>query len=55
MENMKQIICLVGHEKEVSNSNSNNDEFSFEELQDAFHELHEEYEKMILRNKALEK
>ena len=38
-EHEENHLCLVGHEQEVSNSNSNNGEFSFEELQDAFHEL----------------
>ena len=49
-EHKENHLCLMGHEQEVSNSNSNNGEFTFEELQDAFHELHEEYEKMILKN-----
>ena len=48
-------LCLMRHEQEVSNSNSNNGEFTFEELQYAFHELHEEYEKMIFKNEVLEK
>ena len=47
VEHEQDHLCLMGHEQEVSNSNSNNGEFTFEELQDAFHELHEKYEKMI--------
>ncbi len=54
-EHEQNHLCLMGHEQEVSNSNSNNDEFTFEELQDAFHDLHDELEKMILKNKALKK
>ena len=54
-EHEQNPLCLMGHEQEVSNSNSNNGEFTFEELQDAFHDLHDEYEKMILKNDVLEK
>ena len=54
-EHEEDHLCLMGHELEVSNSNSNNCEFSHEELLDAFHELHDEFEKLILKNKALEK
>ena len=45
----------MGHNEEVSNSDSTNCEFSYEELQDAFHDLHDEFEKVILKNKALKK
>ena len=34
-------LCIMGHDEEVSNSNSNDCEFSYEDLQDAIHEFHE--------------
>ena len=45
----------MGHNKEVSNSNSNTNELSYEELQDVFDELYMEFEKMILKNSDLKK
>ncbi len=36
-EHEENYLCLMGHEQEGSNSNSNNGKFTFEELQDAFH------------------
>ena len=36
-EHKENHLCLMGHNEEVSNSNSTNCEFSYEELQDAFH------------------
>ena len=54
-EHEENHLCLMGHEQEVSNSNSNNGEFSYDELQDTFNELFGEYEKVVLKNKVLKK
>ena len=48
-------LCLMGHEQEVSNSSSSMNECSYDELQDAFNELYGEFEKVVLKNKALKK
>ena len=48
-------LCLMGHEQEVSSSSSSMNECSYDELQDAFNELFGEYEKVVLKNKALKK
>ena len=53
--NMDDEMCLMGHNEEVSNSNSNMNEYSYEELQDAFNDLYMEFEKMILKNNDLKK
>lgn len=51
---MDDEICLMGLDYEdVSNSKSKNCDFTFDELFDAFHDLHDEFEKMISKNKAL--
>ena len=55
VEHEQDHLCLMGHEQEVSNSNSNNGEFSYDELQDAFNELFGEFEKVVLKNKVLKK
>ena len=47
--NMDDEMCLMGHNEEVSNSNSNMNEYSYEQLQDAFNDLYMEFENMILK------
>ena len=54
-EHEENHICLMGHNEEVSNSSSNMNECSYDELQDAFNELFGEFEKVVLKNKALKK
>ena len=54
-EHEENHLCLMGHNEEVSNSNSNTNNYSYEELQDAFDELYGEFEKVILKNKVLKK
>ena len=48
-------LYLMGYNDEVSNSNSNMIVYSYDELQDAFDELYGEFEKLVLKNKALKK
>ena len=54
-EHEENHLCLMGHNEEVSNSNSNMNEYSYEELQNAFNDLYMEFEKMILKNNDLKK
>ena len=54
-EHEENHLCLMGHNEQVSNSNSNTNNYSYEELQDAFDELYGEFEKVILKNKVLKK
>ena len=44
-EHEENHLYLMGYEQEVSNSSSNMNEYSYEELQDAFNELYVEFEK----------
>ena len=54
-EHEENHLCLMGHNEEVSNSNSNTNNYSYKELQDAFDEIYGEFEKVILKNKVLKK
>ena len=54
-EHEENHLCLMGHNEEVSNSNSDTNDHSYEELQDVFNELYVEFEKMILKNNDLKK
>lgn len=54
-EHEENHLCLMGHIEEVSNSNSNMNVYSYDELQDAFDELYGEFEKVVLKNKVLKK
>ena len=45
----------MGYNDEVNNSNSNMIVYSYDELQDALNELYGEFEKVVLKNKALKK
>ena len=54
-EHEENHLCLMGHNEEVSNSNSNTNNYSYDELQDAFNELFGEFEKVVLKNKVLKK
>ena len=45
---MDDEMCLMGFDHQgVSSSKSENCDFTFDELFDAFHDLHDEFEKMI--------
>lgn len=49
---MDDEMCLMGlGHQEVSSSKSKNCDFTFDELFDAFHDLHDEFEKIISKNK----
>ena len=54
-EHEENHLCLMGHNEEVSNSNSNMNEYSYEELQEVFNDLYVEFEKMIFKNHDLKK
>jgi len=54
-EHEENHLCLMGHNEEVSNSNSNMIVYSYDELQNAFDELYGEFEKVVLKNKVLKK
>lgn len=54
-EHEEHHLCLMGHNEEVSNSDLDYNELSYDELQDAFNELYMKFEKMIFKNKTLKK
>jgi hypothetical protein len=56
-EDSTEVLCLMAYENEVTSElNSLEDNsYSYDDLQNAFEELVEEFEKNVLKNKALKK